>query len=136
VEFSRLHSVVIASSCPEIHDPRAALDAARGAVRSRPRLAEAHEALGLALLREGSAAEAKAALVAALGLQVKPAASSLFALALAEGRLGAVTEGRAILRRGVERLQATYPADPESDLLRREAEQALGLAPVGRTVTR
>jgi hypothetical protein len=94
-------------------------------VRRRPRLAEAHEALGLALLREGSATGAREAFQAAVELRVRPSASILFGLALAEGKLGRVAAGRAALQRGVERLAATYPADPESGLLRREAEQLL-----------
>jgi serine/threonine protein kinase/Flp pilus assembly protein TadD len=120
LEASRIYKV-----CPDLYDEQATLASARTAVKSSPRNASSHLTLGVALLRSREYEDASVELQRALELDPNTTPIVLFALSSTSWHLGDRTAAHTYYDRGVDRMRATHPQDPQLEEFRQEAAALL-----------
>jgi hypothetical protein len=110
------------AQCPGALEPSRVVELARKAVAYDPHNADYQRALGMALHREGSHEEARAAFQRSLDRRTHDDAFSLLGLAMAQNALGNPNEAREAYDRARERGARTSPQHTGFLMLQSEAE--------------
>jgi serine/threonine protein kinase/Flp pilus assembly protein TadD len=126
---SQVHTQFAYHYCAGHYDLPRALELARKAAEYNTQNSLFKMNLGLALYRNGSYEEARAALMASIDLVYKADALHLFFVAMASQKLDRRSEAASYYNQAVARMKETWPSSPELKLIKNEAAQLLGVEP-------